>query len=76
MSTSYLETKFGSARIISHHHYKKTVAFITHGAGKGLDSVDLAAIIHNLNNLTVSICYTKIYANVFLKKILIGDHYK
>jgi predicted alpha/beta-hydrolase family hydrolase len=55
MSTSYLETTFGSARIISHHHHKKTVAFITHGAGKGLDSVDLAATIHHLNNHGISV---------------------
>ena len=55
MSTSYLETTFGSARIISHHHHKKTVAFITHGAGKGLDAVDLSATIHNLNNHGISV---------------------
>ena len=49
MSTSFIETTYGSARITSLHHYKKTVAFITHGAGKGLDSVDLASIIHQLD---------------------------
>ena len=59
MSTSYLETTFGSARIISHHHHKKTVAFITHGEGKGLDAVDLSATIHNLNNHAIR--DTKLY---------------
>jgi predicted alpha/beta-hydrolase family hydrolase len=49
MSTSFIETTYGSARITSLHHYKKIVAFITHGAGKGLDSIDLASVIHQLD---------------------------
>jgi predicted alpha/beta-hydrolase family hydrolase len=55
MSTSFIETTYGSARITSLHHYKKTVAFITHGAGKGLDSVDLASIIHQLDLHGISV---------------------
>ena len=55
MSTTFIETSFGSARIISHHHYKKTVAFITHGAGKGLDSVDLSSVIHHLDLNGISV---------------------
>lgn len=55
MSTSFIETTYGSARIISLHHYKKTVVFITHGAGKGLDSVDLASIIHQLDLYGISV---------------------
>ena len=55
MSTSFIETTYGSARITSLHHYKKTVAFITHGAGKGLDSIDLASIIHQLDIHGISV---------------------
>ena len=55
MSKTFIETSQGSARITSHHHYKKIVAFITHGAGKGLDSVDLSSIIHHLDNHGISI---------------------
>jgi hypothetical protein len=55
MSISFVETTFGSARITSLHHYKKTVAFITHGAGKGLDSIDLASIIHQLDLHGISV---------------------
>ena len=55
MSISFIETTFGTARITSIHHYKKTVAFITHGAGKGLDSIDLASIIHQLDLYGISV---------------------
>lgn len=55
MSISFIETTYGSARITSLHHYKKTVAFITHGAGKGLDSIDLASIIHQLDLYRISV---------------------
>jgi len=55
MSISFIETTHGNARITSLHHYKKTVAFITHGAGKGLDSIDLASIIHKLDNHGISV---------------------
>lgn len=55
MSISFIETTYGSARITSLHHSKKTVVFITHGAGKGLDSIDLASIIHQLDNHGISV---------------------
>lgn len=55
MSISYIETTYGSARITSLHHHKKIVAFITHGAGKGLDSSDLASIIQQLDSNEISV---------------------
>lgn len=55
MSISFIETNFGSARITSLHHSKKIVAFITHGAGKGLDSIDLGSIIHQLDKHGISV---------------------
>ena len=55
MSISFIETTHGSARIKSLHHSNKTVAFITHGAGKGLDSIDLASIIHQLDNHGINV---------------------
>ena len=55
MSTSFIETSQGNARITSHHHYKKIVAFITHGAGKGIDAPDLNSIIHLLDDNGISV---------------------
>lgn len=55
MSTSFIETSQGNARITSHHHYKKIVAFITHGAGKGLDAPDLNSTIHLLDDNGISV---------------------
>ncbi len=55
MSTTFIETSQGNARITSHHHYKKIVAFITHGAGKGLDAPDLSSTIHLLDDNGISV---------------------
>ena len=55
MSTSFIETTQGNARITSHHHYKKIVAFITHGAGKGIDAPDLKSTIHLLDDSGISV---------------------
>ncbi len=55
MSTSFIETSQGNARITSHHHFKKIVAFITHGAGKGLDAPDLSSTIHLLDDNGISV---------------------
>lgn len=55
MSISIIETTLGSARITSTKHHKKIVAFITHGAGKGLDAVDLSSVIHQLDVNGISV---------------------
>lgn len=55
MSTTFIETSQGNARITSHHHFKKIVAFVTHGAGKGLDAPDLTSTIHLLDDNGISV---------------------
>ena len=55
MSISFIETSQGNARITSHHHYKKIVAFVTHGAGKGLDAPDLHSTINLLDDNGISV---------------------
>jgi predicted alpha/beta-hydrolase family hydrolase len=55
LSISFIETSQGNARITSHHHFKKIVAFITHGAGKGLDAPDLSSTIHLLDYNGISV---------------------
>lgn len=69
MSSTFIKTSFGDARIISHKHEKKVVAFITHGAGKGLSSIDLASTIHHLDNQGVSIVGVEMPWLVLGKKI-------